>query len=233
MAKVGYILAEDEAMKAKFSTLYVPDPKEQNGRKRVKVWFGMPSRERERTYPFITIDFVDIEFAADRAHSLDVIKVDWWPSHAATYADYNALVSPDVVLDTEEPYATTVRFQPYNLYYQVATHTRNAVQDRYLTAQMLGSSYAPLSNIGHLHVPEDGTYRWLDNLGLGSADYLDDENKSVWRKVFNLKVSAHMEVIGPSSFAKVQQLVASIHDGTTDGAPQLASFSNERPENQP
>lgn len=231
MTKVGFLLAEDEALKAKFSELTVPDPNEQGGQKRVKVWYGMPSTERERQYPFISLDLIDIEFAAERAHDLNQVKVDWWPSYASTYAERAVQLDPDVVLDVDEPYGITTRFQPYNLYYQVATHTREPLQDRYLNAQMLSSSYAPLSNIGYLYVPADDTHRWLDNLGWNRADYIDNEGKNVHRKVFNLMVTAHMEVITASAFAKVQQLQAVIN-GTADGE-QYASFTTVRPENQP
>lgn len=207
-------------MKAKFSTLYVPDPKQPDGKRRAKVWFGMPSTERERTYPFITIDLIDIAFASERAHSMEKINVDWWPSEAATYQEYADLHA--ITVDPEAPYGSTIRFQPYDIFYQVATHARYAVQDRHLTSQMLSTSYAPLSQIGTLHVPADGTQRWLDNDGWVRADYRDAEEKTVWRKVYSLKVSAHMAVDDPATFARVTQVAATLR-GTTDGE-QYASW---------
>lgn len=210
----GFLLAEDEAMKAKFSTLYVPDPREPDGTRRAKVWFGLPSKERERTYPFVTIDLIDIVFASDRAHSLETINVDWWPSEGQTWAEYADLHGLDY--DPEFPYGSTIRFQPYDIYYQVATHSRHALQDRYLTQQMLSLDYSPLSQLGTLHVPADGTQRWLDNEGWVRADYRDAEDKTVWRKVYTLKVSAHMAVNNPATFAKVLQVAATI-GGMTDG----------------
>jgi hypothetical protein len=207
-------MAEDEAMKAKFASLKVPDQSADDLSRRVKVWFGMPSAEREIIYPFISVDLIDIAFSGERAHSLERVSVDWWPSAAQTFAEYAALV--DITLDADVPYATAVRFQPYDIYYQVATHCRYAIQDRYLTAQMLSTDYAPLNNLGTLHVPADDTQRWLDNVGWQRADYRDTEDKTVWRKVYTIKVSAHMPVDDPTAFTKVLQVAATIN-GTADG----------------
>lgn len=220
MSDVGLLLAESEAVKAKFSTLHVPDPKQPDNRRRAKVWYGQPSSERERTYPFVTIDFVDIRFAADRAHTLDQVTVDWWPSEGSTFQEYADLRGIDV--DPEAPYGTTIRFQPYDIYYQVATHSRFALQDIHLTAQMLSTEYAPLSQIGTLHVPADGTQRWLDNEGWNRADYRDSEDKTVFRKIYMIKVSAHMAVGDPAIFARVLEVAATLH-GMADGE-QYASW---------
>jgi hypothetical protein len=212
----GFLLAEDEAMKAKLSTLTVPSPKEESGQKKVKVWYGMPSGERERTFPFITIDLLDITFTADRAHDLGVVAVDWWPSSAVTYQEHNDRVTPGTTLDAEAPYAITTRFQPYDIFYQVSTHCRTAVQDRYLTARLLDTAYFPLSNLGTLHVPADGTQRWADNEGWARADYLDQDEKAVWRKAYTIKISAHMAPTDPLAYQRVLQVATEI-SGMTDG----------------
>lgn len=219
MPDVGLLLAESEAVKAKFSTLYVPDPKQPDNRRRVKVWYGNPSGERERAYPFITIDFIDIRFGAERAHSLDQVAVDWWPAEGSTFQEYADL--RDIDVDPDAPYGTTIRFQPYDLYYQVSTHTRTALQDMHLTSQMLSTEYAPLSQIGTLHVPADGTQRWLDNEGWSRADYRDAEEKTVFRKIYMLKISAHMAVGDPAAYARVLEVAATIH-GTADGEQYAA-----------
>lgn len=214
MPDVGVLLAEDEAMKAKFSTLYVPNSSQAGTTSRVKVWYAMPSGERERTYPFITIDPIDIVFASERAHSLETIDLDWWPAEGGTFQEYADL--HEMTLDPEAPYGSAIRPQPYDIYYQVATHCRTALQDRYLTAQMLSLNYAPLSQLGTLHVPADNTQRWLDNTGWGAANYRDSEDKVVRRKVYTLKVSSHMAVNDPVAWVRVLQVAATIR-GTADG----------------
>jgi len=215
VADRGLLLAEDEALKAKLSSLTVPDPSQEGHDRRVQVWFGMPSTEREAIFPFITIDLIDVVFAAERAHSLQVVDVDWWPSTAKTFAEFAALVGLEG-LDPEAPYARTILFQPYDLYYQVSTYCRNPRQDRRLTSQLLMTNFIPLNNLGTLHVPADDTQRWLDNMGSTRADYRDTEDKPVWRKVYTLKVSAHMPVNDPAAYIKVLKVGYSlngIHDG--------------------
>lgn len=209
-------------MKAKLSTLTVPDPTQPDNKRRVKTWFGMPSDEREAIYPFIAIDLIDIVFATDRAHSMQVVDADWWPSVAATFQEYADLMDPPLVLEEDHPYGTTILFQPYDLYYQVASHCRTALQDRHLTMQLLSTSYMPLNNIGTLHVPADETQRWLDNMGSTRADYRDQEGKVVWRKVYNVKVSAHMAVTDPVAYAQVLALSLALKD--VDSGESYASW---------
>lgn len=212
-------------MKAKFSTLTVPDPTQADLQRRVKVWFGMPSSERERTYPFITIDLIDIVFAADRAHSMEEVVYDWWPSTGATFQEYADIIGLTVPVD--DPYGAARRFQPYDIYYQVATHCRYALQDRHVTSRMLSLDYAPLSNLGTLHVPADETQRWMDNIGWQRADYSDQEEKTVWRKVYTLKVSAHMPINDPEAFNRVLTVAGSLN-GVPDGE-QYETWSHATP----
>jgi hypothetical protein len=224
MPERGILLAEDEALKAKLSGLLVSVPNSDPDTRRVKVWYGMPSTERDRVYPFITIDLIDIVFATDRVHSAQIVEVDWWPSTYDTFADYAAAIGLEVPEDA--PYGTTILFQPYDIYYQVATHSRSVLHDRQLTAMLLSGAFLPLNNFGYLHVPADDTQRWLDNLGWASADYRDAEDKVVRRKVYTVKVSAHMAVEEPQA---VQQVLAvygainGIHDGEEYAAWQHAA----------
>ena len=55
----GFLLAEEEALKAKLSEIYVTDPNTANKRRRVHVRWGYPMAEVNRQYPFITIEFID------------------------------------------------------------------------------------------------------------------------------------------------------------------------------
>jgi len=185
----------------------------------------MPSQERQLTYPFVTIDLIDVVFATDRVHSMQVVDADWWPSTTPTFQEYADLLTPPMTLDVDVPYGRTILFQPYDLYYSVATHCRYAVQDRHLQAQLLSTAYMPLNNIGTLHVPADDTQRWLDNMGFSRADYRDSEEKVVHRKVYAAKVSAHMAVSDPVAYSKVLQ-VFGIINGIADGE-QYASWQND------
>lgn len=195
----GILLAEDEAMKSKLSGLTVA---EKGGRKNVKLWFRQPSAEREQSWPFITIDLIDIVFAADRAHSAQYFHTDGWPSEYPTMTEWAAANGVDLPGTVS---VEAMSWLPYDLYYQVATYTRYAQHDRELTARLLSTAYLPY-RMGYLDVPADESCRWLELEGYSSADYIDAESggKRVFRKVFNVKVSAHMPPEDPLVFYKVR-----------------------------
>lgn len=198
----GFLLAEDQALKAKVSRLYVPGP--DGTPQRVKVWYGMPSRERQAVYPFITIDLIDVVFANDRAHSAQVMPVDFWPSEYASMEEYAA--ANGIVADTTVGRVEAMWFHPYDIYYQIAVHTREPRHDRRLTAALLGTNFLPLSGFGYLDVPADGSCRRLENLGWSSQDYQGSDQKWVHRKVHNVKVSAHMPPENPFFFRQVLEV---------------------------
>lgn len=192
----GFLLAEDEALKAKLSGLSVA---EKNGRKNVKLWFRQPSAERELSWPFITIDLIDVVFAAERAHSAQYFHTDGWPSEYPTMAEWAAANDVDL---TNAVSVESMSWLPYDLYYQVATYTRFAQHDRELTARLLSTNYLPY-RFGYLDVPADESCRWLDLEGYTSADYIDPQGKAVFRKVYNIRVSAHVPPEDPVIFYKV------------------------------
>lgn len=204
-------------MKAKLSNLSVAAPRERGGRKKVKVWYGMPSGEREKEYPFITIDLVDIVFAADRAHSAQIGEVDYWPSEYPTIAEWAA--AEGLAYDPDVHTVEATWFHPYDLYYQVATHCRTSQHDRELTARLLGTAYLP-DRWGYLHVPADGSERWLDRLGYSTADYLEatgQDDKRVFRKVYNVSVSAQLPPENPFIYYRVLTVATTLTAGTGTG----------------
>ena len=56
--KTGFLLAEDEALKNLFRNLTVTDDRD-NARE-VQVFFRYPEGETERSYPFITLENIDL-----------------------------------------------------------------------------------------------------------------------------------------------------------------------------
>lgn len=221
MAEIGFLLAEDEALKAKLSGLTVPVRGDAD--KRVKVWFRMPEREKERDYPYITIDLIDIVFAADRAHSAQVTGIDYWPSEYATFAEYAA--AKLLTFDEETDVVQATWWHPYDIIYQVSTHCRSAQHDRLLTARLLGTAYLP-DRWGYLHVPADDSERWLDRVGWSQADYYDDaagtDTRRVFRKVYNVSVSAHVPPEDPFLFKQVLTVAGTLT--TMDETETLATW---------
>jgi hypothetical protein len=134
----GFLLAEDAAVKARFSGMTVSDDK--NGARPVQVFFRYPEGETERIYPFITIEAIDIVHALERQHSEVTIyaststaasaqitgpaAMTYWPSE---HYDFTQYVSDSQLVASNE-------FLPVDILYQVSTYTRSAMHDRQLTS---------------------------------------------------------------------------------------------------
>lgn len=191
MSRAGFLLAEDEAVKLRFTGLTVSD--DRNNSRPVKVFFRYPDGDTEREYPFITIDLLDITEARNRQHS-DVSlytgleqghpnRINYWPNTSSASA-------PN--LNGDDFYRTT-EFVAIDLMYQVATYTRSALHDRQLTSQML-STVVPF-RYNSIGVGIDGTSRRFDLLDWSAADMLDPEagyRKRIFRKIYTLQMSSEL-----------------------------------------
>lgn len=207
----GFLLAEDAAVKARFSSLTVSD--DRNGERPVSVFFRYPDGETEKHYPFITIEMVDLLHNRSIQHSEtsyyygedtgDPQTVDYYPSE----------MTLDEVSD-EIPENGLIRlssFVPVTLIYQVSTYTRSALHDRQLTSKLL-RRVTPFRR-GFIEIPEDGTIRRFDLVGWTSADLLDQESgyrKRIFRKVYTLQVSAEIPTSDINMVKKVSTVVGSI-----------------------
>ena len=65
--RAGFLLAEDQALKAKFSGIQLVDDRDTT--RDVQVFFRYPEGETEKKYPFITLEMLDIIHAKVRQHS--------------------------------------------------------------------------------------------------------------------------------------------------------------------
>lgn len=170
-----FLINEDEALKQLLGGITVSD---QNDNARpVKVYFRLPEpEERQITYPFITIDLIDIDEETDRSHRGIVApeySVEGYSDPAAGFGAYQG----------EFPI-------PVSLIYQLTTFTRSAWHDRLLSAAMLGNKIP--FRYGSLDVPADETVRRLDLLEWQSVDSLDRDNKRVFRKAYTIAVSSEL-----------------------------------------
>lgn len=191
--RTGFLLAEDEAIKARFSTLTVTD--DRNNARPVRVFFRYPESETERDYPFITIELIDVLHATDRQHSDLWIYSGGpgnWENNPA-YFDYWPSETASVSGSSQTGYKRTQDFIPMDLLYQVSTYTRTALHDRQLTSGILRKT-TPL-RFNSIDIPADGTTRRFDLLDWTNADLLDMESgfrKRIFRKVLTLRMSAEM-----------------------------------------
>ena len=197
--KTGFILAEDEAIKLRFSSLYVID--DRNAHRPVKVFFRYPEGETEREYPFITIELIDVLHATDRQYSDNPIYFD--TTHNARFANHPAFVnywpSELSAVSASNSYSASAHFMtadpfiPVDLLYQVSIYCRSALHDRQLTSALL-SKIVPF-RYNSIVIPADNTVRRFDMLDWTNADLLDTESgyrKRIFRKVLTLKMSAEI-----------------------------------------
>jgi hypothetical protein len=185
---VPFLISEDDALKKHLSGLTVADQNDAD--RKVGVWFRLPEAEERRiTYPFITIDLIDVREEYDRAHRGVVI-----PNYV-----------PEGYEEPPEGFGrkATEFAIPVSLVYQITTHTRSAWQDRQLTGQMIGNKL-PL-RFGQLHVQADDTVRRLDLLEWQSLDSLDRDNKRVFRKAYTIAISAEL---WPDALLEVQKVAS-------------------------
>lgn len=197
MSNAGFLLAEDAAVKYWFSKLTVSDDRSQA--RPVKVFFRYPENETERSYPFATIELIDIIHSVQRQHSDVTLYGSTSTAASAQYTGPNALTylpstqSGFSEYANEAPLVWTEEFIPVDLLYQVSTFTRSALHDRQLSSQIL-TTLAPFRS-RYLHVPEDDTYRRIQLLDWITADLLDPEagyRKRIFRKIYTIQIGAEM-----------------------------------------
>lgn len=227
----GLLFAESEALKAKLSGLTVSSDRAQSGQQRVQVFYGWPSGERRKTYPFITIDFVSMRFAFERAHSAVYIPVDYWPSEYETfqeYADANGISSYTGTVGT----AMAMMWHPYDLIFQVTTYARNPIHDLQITGKLVGTAFLP-DRWGYLPVPADGSQRHLTRLGMTENNSLEGNNQTddrVFSKVYTVAVTADVPPENPLVYAQVLHVAGtlSLLPSDPDSGPE-ATWSHDAP----
>jgi len=218
MSRTGLLLAEDEALKMLFAGMTVPD--DRNNARPVEVFFRYPEGETERSYPFITLEHIDIIHARNRQHSESDIyyrtgagTAPAIPTGSANRMDYWPSVSTNFNFKTNKDsyaYLRANEHVPVDLLYQISTFARAALHDRYLTAKMLTEIF-PWRK-GFIDIGADGTIRRLDLLDWTTADLLDPEagyRKRIFRKVYTVQMTAEI----PSSAIVGDQAVATVVGG--------------------
>lgn len=209
MSRTGFLLAEDEALKVRFSSLTVSDDREPT--RPVQVFFRYPEGEVERLYPFITLELIDIVYARNRQHSIVdqylYQEGDDWGDHPSALQYWpSESHSPSVPAGYE--YSRTYEFVPVDILYQVSTFTRSALHDRQLSSQIL---YKILPfRYNSIYIPADNTSRRLDMLDWTTADLLDPESgyrKRIFRKIYTVQMTAELpttELIGVKQAQSIQ-----------------------------
>lgn len=204
MPKSGFLLAEDEALKARLTGLTVSDDRDAS--RDVQVFFRYPEGETERLYPFITIELIDVVHARNRQHStVDQYAYkegDSWGENNSNVVSYYPSQGLITVPEDVE-YLKTTEYIPVDIMYQVSTFCRSALHDRQLTAKML-YDIVPF-RYNSIYIPADNTSRRLDLVDWTTADLLDPETgyrKRIFRKVYTLQMTAELPT---SAFTGIKQ----------------------------
>lgn len=208
----GFLLAEDAAVKARFSNITVSDDRE-NARP-VSVFFRYPDGEREKQYPFITVELIDLihNRSLQLSETSHYFFGDGHPRNSIDYypSELNAGGLEDLI-EAEGGVIRVDSFVPITLIYQVSTYTRSALHDRQLTSKIL-RRVAPFRR-GFIDIPEDGTIRRFDLMGWTSADLLDQEagyRKRIFRKVYTLQMSAELPTSDVQAVKQVTTVVGTL-----------------------
>lgn len=187
----GFLLDEDEALKALLGGLTVAD--EQSAARPVPVRFGYGDPEltgatpgAQVSYPFITITLINVLEETDRAHRGNV-ELRYLPTVPEPVAEETATLA-------EWPI-------PISLHYEIVAHARSARHDRQLVGSII-SSRLPF-RFGALDV-DDGTVRRLDILsGPEDAPRYDANGKRVYRSVWTVAVSSEQPITVLREVARV------------------------------
>lgn len=173
-----FLLAEDAALKSHLSSITVSD--EKNPTRPVNVWFGFPDVEvRAQTFPFITIDLINIREASERQTS------------GITYdGDYMGTTAP--VSGKWYNYEIPVA---YDLEYQVTSYSRHPRHDRAIIFQM--NQKFP-GKRGHLAVPNalntstSHRHMFLDSFLKADRAEGENGNKRILRNIYTIRVVSEM-----------------------------------------
>lgn len=232
VARSGFLLAEDAALKERLTGLTVTDDRENE--RPVQVFFRYPEGETERIYPFITIEMIDLIHARNRQHSEVELyyfntaggasapsgwdkrpnALTYWPSESTNFS-YLTNKNDYPILSTDE-------FVPIDLVYQISTYARSAFHDRQLSSLILRKVF-PFRK-SSIFIPADGTHRRLEMLDWTTADLLDAEagyRKRIFRKIYTLQMNAEL----PSSDIYGNQQVSTIVTDVQQVASVVANIN--------
>lgn len=200
-----FLLSEDRALRDRLKGMTVTDQKADGGTgavRNVGVWFGQPDQEiRAQSYPYITIDMIDVGEDYSRAH--------------------RGKVKPDYYADPEE-IADGVEFDPelhdwemdwpipVIIDYQVTSYARQPYHDRQILSQLM-TEKLPL-RFGVLE-PDDGTVRRMDIMGISKRDVTENERR-LFVNAFTVRVSSELP---RTVYEKVYKVLQVNVDGANGG----------------
>lgn len=210
---MSFLLDEDLALRDLLKGLTVTDQKsatEEGAKRTVGVWFGQPDQEiRSQSYPYITIDMIDISEDFSRAHR-GKVKPPYIedPETIGT----NTPFDPDLH-DWDIHYPI-----PVNIDYQITTYSRQPRHDRQILSQLLYTRiplrFATL-NTGPNTVY--GTTRRLDVLDISKRD-VTEAGRRLFVNAITVRISSE---IAEQKLNKMYKALQAIVTGPEDSGSQI------------
>jgi hypothetical protein len=197
-----FLLSEDKALRELLQGMTVTDQKSEGDGvpRQVGVWFGQPDQEiRTQSYPYITIDMIDIVRETDR--------------------EQRGLASPDYMIpnDFDETTMSYVipRPIPVSIDYQITTYARHPRHDRELMTQILFTKLP--FRFGWLEILEKtktvgdtttntSTLRRLDVINVSKRD-VTEQAKRLFVNAITVRVSSEIAQETYSALYKVYSAV--------------------------
>lgn len=212
---MSFLLDEDEALRNLLKDMVVTDQKsvtEEGPQRKVGVWFGQPDQEiRSQSYPYITIDMIDLSEDIMRAHR-GRVKPDYIVDPGTIGVD-----ADQVNWDTDF-HGWDINYPvPVNIDYQITTYARQPRHDRQILAQLLYTKI-PLRFATLDTGPNTvyGTTRRLDVLDVAKRD-ITEQGKRLFVNAITVRVSSE---IAPETYFKMYKASQLNVTGTT-GSEQI------------
>jgi len=212
---MAFLLSEDKALREKLKGMVVSDQKSDgtDTPREVGVWFGQPDQEiRTQSYPYVTIDMIDISRETDREMrglvNSDTPNIDYLKT--GTEAENWQLHLPI----------------PVSLDYQISVYSRNPRHDRQLVTQIMFEKL-PI-RFGSL-VLEDGTIRRLDVINISKRD-VPEQAKRLFVNAITVRVSSEVSQDTYRTLTKVSSInidsLDSAYAGGTAHQPQFTGIAS-------
>ena len=213
-----FLLSEDEALRNLLLGMVVTDQKSTTGagpQRSVKVYFGQPDQElRDQTYPYITIDMIDIAEDTTRAMR-GLVKPSYFSDPTDMVQgtqDVNEVIYDPELHDWEIHWPI-----PVSIDYQITTYARQPRHDREILAQIL---YTKIPMRFATLQPDDGTVRRLDLLDISKRD-ITEQGKRLFVNAFTVRVSSE---IAPETYNQLYKALSVNVAGTTGTHGQFTAL---------
>jgi hypothetical protein len=187
-----FILSEDEALRDLLKGILVSD--DSNPARPVGVWFGQPDPEiRKQSYPYITIDLIDVKEDPSRAMR-NYVTLPYLPDGSEAPEDGEVLVWDYPI--------------PHNLDYQVTTYARHPRHDRQILHALLRSKLP--SRYGSLHIEADNTERSMFLLGMVKRNLTEDDRR-LFSNALTVRVFSELTLRDAARLAQVTDVNLSVY----------------------